>query len=127
MRAVQRIVLVAQRIDQKPAPRSEGAELVDERQAVENVAAVEQQRQHGHRGQRHAAGKKRDHQKLQRARQNEQAARARPQEVVARLLHEQPVGDADGEEADQDRDRVMEGIGGRFAHGAALLSDEKWQ
>ena len=42
--------------------------------AVENVPAVEQQRQHGYRGQRHATGKKRDHEKLQRARQNEQAA-----------------------------------------------------
>ena len=91
------------------------------------MPAVEQQRQHSHRGERHAAGKERDHQKLQRACQHEQAARARPQEVIARLLHEQPVGEADGEEADQDRDRVVEGVGDRFAHGAALLSDEKWR
>ena len=108
--AVEGIVFIRQGIDEKIFPETKGAEFFDKGQTVEDMAAIEQQCHDRHGRQGNAAGEEAHHQVLQGACHNEKAAGACPEKIVAHILHQNPIGQTYGDEADEDGEAVLDCI-----------------
>ena len=108
--AQQRIALVGHAVYQKPLPCAVAAELFDKRQAIEHMAAVEEERRDGDGEDGHVAPEERYHQHLERACVDKQACRRRPQEIIPCRRHHQTVHRADRKEADKYRHAALKRI-----------------